>query len=137
MRGAPDDGARSEDTGAPPSQPVRLSRVSVNFPLTRDECVDSRHGPAAAEQLRRRRAERRAGGRGEVVKGVRECARPPGPKHDSPNHLAAPTRDPDHVAIDEHDVTIDEGPHPRRDAALQRRSGGLRRRQQDVVRRER
>jgi hypothetical protein len=44
-----------------------------------------------------------------VVKGVKECARPPGPKHDSPNHLAAPARPrtrPRHVTVGERDVTV-------------------------------
>ncbi|GMA24736.1 hypothetical protein GCM10025864_24950 [Luteimicrobium album] len=31
-----------------------------------------------------------------MVKDVKESARPPGPKDDSPNHLAAPAREPDH-----------------------------------------
>ena len=41
-----------------------------------------------------------------MVKGVEECARPPGPKHDSPNQLAAPAREPDHVTIGQPHVTI-------------------------------
>ncbi|GMA22865.1 hypothetical protein GCM10025864_06240 [Luteimicrobium album] len=56
----------------------------------------------------------RAGGCGEVVKGVKECARPPGPEHDSPNHLPAPTRDPDHVIVGERNVTVDERSRRRR-----------------------
>jgi hypothetical protein len=43
-----------------------------------------------------------------VVKGVKECARPPGPKHDSPRQLAAPAREPDHVTVGEHSVTAGE-----------------------------
>jgi len=48
-----------------------------------------------------------------VVKGVKECARPPGPEHDSPNQLAAPAREPDHVGepnvtVGERSVTVDE-----------------------------
>ncbi|MFC8731916.1 hypothetical protein ACFT5B_05605 [Luteimicrobium sp. NPDC057192] len=42
------------------------------------------------------------------MKGVKEYARPPGPKHDSPNQLAAPARAPDPagVTLGEHNVAL-------------------------------